>query len=159
MNGRVRVFLLWASLALLGGCGTVDAVKGLLGFGPPHAALRTLRVSADAGANQGSATLLDVVAIHDAAALAKLPGTGPEWFRQRAALQKALATGIEVTSLQVPAAYPAFEVDLPAGTRKAVAVIAFANYVNEAGWPAITLTPYKHAALRLQPDGIAVSGH
>lgn len=159
MTGRALVLMLSGCLALLGGCSAIDSVKGLIGLGPAHAALRTLRVSSDPAANGGSATQLDVVAVYSDAALAKLPGTGPEWFRQRAALQKSLAADIEVKSLQVPAAYPAFKAELPARVAKAVAVLVFANYVGEAGWPAITLTPYARAELRLQPDDIAVSGH
>ena len=151
-------FLLCAVTALQTGCSTIDTLKRLVGLGPERSALRTLLVSADPQANQGSATALDIVVVYDSAALARLPGTGPEWFRQRAALQKALATAIEVNSLQVPAAYPAFQVQLPSGVSSSVAVLAFANYVAEDGWPAITLTPFKRASLRLMQESIDVAG-
>ncbi len=143
---------------LLGGCGLAGPVKSVFGLGKPHAELRGLTVSADPGANQGNATELDIVVVHDASALASLPRSGPDWFRQRAALQSALATNIEVVSLQVPGASPEFQVTLPKRTRRAIAVQAYANYAAPTGWPPIALTPYSKATLRLQETAIAVSG-
>lgn len=154
----MRAFLLCCFVSLIAACSAIDSIKSLIGLGPVRASLRTLQVSADPQANQGSATALDIVVVYDAAAVARLPGTGPEWFRQRAALQKALATAIEVRSLQVPAAYPAFQVALPTHISSAVAVLAFADFVAEDGWPAITLTPYKNASLRLMQESIDVDG-
>lgn len=144
-------------LGLLSGCGVVSSVKKML-LPPPHASLRSLTVSADPGANLGNATQLDVVVVFNSNASASLPKTGPDWFRQREALRSALAKDIVVVSLQVPSASPRFQVKLPRKTKKAVAVVAFANYAAPEGWPLITLTPYKKAALRLQVKSIAVSG-
>jgi type VI secretion system protein len=152
-------FLLCGLAVLLAGCSAVDSVKSLIGLGPPRSELRTLQVSADSQANRGNATALDIVVVYDTAAVARLPATGPEWFRQRDALQKTLATAIEVRSLQVPATYPVFQVRLPSHISRSVAVLAFANYVAEEGWPAITLTPFKNASLRLRQESIDVSGH
>lgn len=159
MRAPTHAFLLCGLAVLLTGCSAVDSIKGLIGLGPERTELRILRVSADPQANWGNATALDVVVVYDTAAVARLPASGPEWFRQRAALQKALATAIEVRSLQVPAAYPAFQVHLPSRVSHSVAVLAFANYVAEEGWPAITLTPFRSASLRLRQESIDVSGH
>lgn len=159
MSARLHSFLLYGLAALLTGCSAVDSVKGLIGLGPARTQLRSLVVSADPQANRGNATALDIVVVYDTAALARLPASGPEWFRQRDALQKALATTIEVRVLQVPAAYPAFPVHLPSRISHSVAVLAFANYVAETGWPAITLTPFKSASLRLGQESIDVCGN
>lgn len=155
---RLLPLLLTAALLVLAGCSVVGSVESLLGFGPPRTALRTLTVTADPGANQGSATQLDVVWVFDESLSARLPKSGPDWFRQRAALQASLATGIAVVSLEVPAASPQFTVEPPARAREAAAVVVFANYVTEAGWPAITLTPFRSVALRLMPDTVSVAG-
>lgn len=158
MTGSTRIVLLALVLALLSGCGAVGKVKNLLGIGEPLAELRKLSVAADPDANQGSATQLDIVLVYDRSAVAKLPKSGPDWFRQRAALQSALAKQIEVVSLQVPGASPSFKAKLPKRVKKSVAVIAFANYVSPDGWPPITLTPYSKVALQLQANTIAMVG-
>lgn len=159
MNAMRRFLPYLLALGLLSGCGVVGSAKRMLGMGPPHASLHSLTVSADPDANQGSATQLDIVVVYGSSASASLPKTGPDWFRQRAALQSALARDIEVVSLQVPSASARFKVKLPRNTKKkGLAVYAFANYVAPEGWPLITLTPYKNAALRLRAKSIAVSG-
>ena len=148
-----------AAVLTLAGCGLAGPVKSVFGLGKPHAELRTLTVEADPRANLGNATQIDVVVVRDATALAELPKTGPDWFRQRDGLRRSLAQRIEVVSLQVPAASPAFRVDLPDRTRKAAAVQVFANYVAADGWPPISLTAYARASLRLQETVITVAGN
>ncbi len=157
MSASRRVVAVLLTLGLLSGCGVGGSVKSMLGLGKPLTSLRSLSVSADPGANRGNATQLDIVVTFNDNATASLPKTGPDWFRQRAALQSALANDIEVVSLQVPSASAAFEVKLPKRSNKGVAVYAYANYVSPQGWTPIALTPYKHAALRLQENAIAVS--
>lgn len=158
MSGGYRIVLLVLAMALLSGCGAVGKVKNLLGIGEPLADLRKLSVAADPGANHGSATQLDIVLVYERNAIASLPKSGPDWFRQRAALHSSLAKQIEVVSLQVPGASAAFKVKLPKRVKKSVAVIAFANYVAPEGWPPITLTPYSKVALQLQAKSIAIVG-
>lgn len=158
MRTKRFLLLMMITLMLLCGCTTIKSVKSKIGLGAPPPALRSLVVSADPGANQGAATYLDIVVTYSAAANAMLPKTGPDWFRQRAALRKALAKDIEVVSLQVPTPSESFEVELPKKTRKkGLAVYAFANYVAQEGWPVIALTPYKKVALQLQAKSIVVS--
>ena len=72
------------TLSLLAGC---TSIKSKLGLGPPHADLRSLKVIAEQGANQGNATQIDIVVVYDDSVVARLPKTGPDWFRQRDALQ------------------------------------------------------------------------
>lgn len=157
MSASRRALALLLTLGLLSGCGVVGSVKSMLGLGKPLTSLRSLSVSADPGANQGNATQLDIVVTFTDNATVSLPKTGPDWFRQRAALQSALATDIVVVSLQVPSASAAFKVKLPKRSKKGVAVYAFANYVAPQGWSPIALTPYKRVALRLQENAVAVT--
>ncbi len=141
------------TLSLLAGC---TSIKSKLGLGPPHADLRSLKVIAEQGANQGNATQIDIVVVYDDSVVARLPKTGPDWFRQRDALQKELATAIEVVPLEVDTPSAAFAVKLPKKVKKSFAVYAFANYVAPAGWPLIALAPYKKATLRLQATSIEI---
>lgn len=148
-------WLLPIALCVLVGCGSV---KSKLGVGPPHAALRSLSVSADPGANRGNGTQLDIVVVYSSNAIAMLPKTGPDWFRQRAALEKSLGKEIRVVSVESVAPDGVFTVDLPRDTRrKGLAVYAFANYVAPEGWPPIALTRYRKVALRLQATSIELS--
>jgi type VI secretion system protein len=152
-NGWMLMLLL--ALCALGGCGSI---KSKLGIGPPHASLRSLTISADPGANRGNGTQLDIVVVYTANADAMLPKTGPDWFRQRAALEKSLGKDIEVVSVESATPDEVFAVELPRKTRKkGLAVYAFANYVAPEGWPPIALTAYKKVALRLQATSIDVS--
>ena len=158
MTGLRRCLPLLLALALLGGCGVLGSIKGKLGIGPAHAALRSLTVTADPGANQGNGTQLDIVVVYGSDTAARLPKTGPDWFRQRDALRVQLAKDIAVISEEVDTPSASFKVALPRDTRKkGLAVYAFANYAAPEGWPPITLTPYKHATLRLQPTSIAIA--
>lgn len=156
-GARIFRLLLLALLALclLGGCGSI---KRKLGIGPAHALLRSLTVAADAGANLGNGTQLDIVVVYSSAAVARMPKTGPDWFRQRDALQKELGKDIVVLPQEVETPSASFAVKLPRDTRKkGLAVFAFANYAAPEGWPVIALTTYKKAALRLQANVVTVA--
>lgn len=156
-GARIFRLLLLALLALclLGGCGSI---KRKLGIGPAHALLRSLTVAAEAGANLGNGTQLDIVVVYSSAAVARMPKTGPDWFRQRDALQKELGKDIVVLPQEVETPSASFAVKLPRDTRKkGLAVFAFANYAAPEGWPVIALTTYKKAALRLQANVVTVA--
>lgn len=153
MNDLRRCLIVLLVLSLLAGC---SSIKSKLGIGPPRAELRSLKVVAEQGANQGNATQIDIVVIYDDSVVARLPKTGPDWFRQRDALQKELATDIEVVSLEVDTPSASFAVKLPKKIKKSFAVYAFANYVAPQGWPLIALAPYKKATLRLQATSIEI---
>lgn len=149
-------WMLLIALCVLVGCGSI---KSKLGVGPPHASLRSLTISADPGANSGNGTQLDIVVVYSSNAIAMLPKTGPDWFRQRAALKISLGKEIEFVSEDSVSPGEIFKVDLPRDTRKkGLAVYAFANYVAPEGWPPIALTRYKKVALRLQAKSIELSG-
>ena len=153
MNGFRRALIAILALSLLAGCGSI---KSKLGIGPPRTDLRSLAMIAEQGANQGNATQIDIVVVYDDSVVARLPKTGPDWFRQRDVLQKELATAIEVVSLEVDTPSASFAVKLPKKVKKSFAVYAFANYVAPEGWPLIALAPYKKATLRLQSSSIAL---
>ena len=156
MNYLQRCLSVFLALALLSGCGVLGPIKSKLGIGPPRTDLRSLTMIAEQGANQGNATQIDIVVIYDGSVVSRLPKTGPDWFRQRDALQKELATAIEVVSLEVDTPSTGFVVELPKKFKKSFAVYAFANYVASEGWPLIALTPHKKVTLRLQPTSIAL---
>jgi type VI secretion system protein len=102
-RGRAAQAALLASVAAiaLAGCGGVGP-KRLVASGQEAVALERLTVSADAGANRGNATGVDVVVAYTDRALAALPAAGPDWFRQRAALLAGFPDEISVVSLEVP---------------------------------------------------------
>lgn len=139
------------------GCSSISDL--LFGKGPPRTPLREITVSADIAANGGNATLLDIVFVYDIAAVARLPQTGPAWFQQKSALQNALADGIDVVSLQIPAASPDFKVALPNRVSRAVGVYALADYIGAGGQPIGNLTPWRRASIRLAPDTVVYTGH
>lgn len=142
-------------LVLLPGCG---AISSLFSKGPPRTEIEQITVSTDIAANAGNATMLDIVFVYDPAAPALLPKTGPAWFQQKAALENALANGIDVVALQIPAASPNFDVALPKRASKAIGVYAYANYLSEDGQAVANLTPWRRARIHLLPKTIAYSG-
>ncbi|HWU84111.1 MAG TPA: hypothetical protein VN028_02115 [Rhodocyclaceae bacterium] len=157
MNAHRTLLLLALGLGLLAvaGCSTIGDF--LFGKGPPRTALREITVSTDIAANGGNATMLDIVFVYDSAAIARLPQTGPEWFKQKRALQNALATSIDVVALEIPAAAPDFQVSFPERASKAIGVYALANYLSADGQPIANLTPWRQATIRLLPTAITYS--
>ena len=152
---RLALLAMLAFAALsLEGC----SVKRMLHIGPPLSKLKSVSIGADPEANQGNATQVDVVIAYSNAAVGMLPKTGPEWFQQRDALRKALATDIDVISLEVPSPSAPIRVKLPRRSRnKGLAVVAFANYVAPTGWPVVKISPYKRARLQLQDVTVTIS--
>lgn len=151
----------WLLLALLA-CAAMPlegcSVKRMLHIGPPLSKLKSLEVGADPGANQGNGTEVDIVIAYSDAAVGMLPKTGPAWFQQRDALRKALASDVDVISLEVPSPSAPIRVKLPRRSRnKGLAVVAFANYVDAGGWPVVKISPYKRARLQLQDVTVTIS--
>jgi len=153
-----RVFAVVLCALAISACSVIKPVKRMLHIGPDRPALKQLKVSADQKANGGNATELDVVVATSDKAVAALPKTGPDWFRQRETLRREFPKELMVVSLEIDTPSPEFEVELPKGTRNdGLSVQVYANYSNKRGWPAIALTPFKRAALRLGPASISVT--
>ena len=151
-----RILCLLLLPILVTACSTIsDWIYG----NPPLTSLRQITVSTELAANSDNATMLDFVFVYEASAVVRLPKTGPEWFEQKDALKKALAIGIEVVSLQVPAGSPDFEVDFPSRASKAIGVYALANYLTVDGQPIANLTPWKKARVQLRAKTITFSGN
>lgn len=135
------------TLALCLGCATA----------PPPTPLAGVQVTADANANGGYSTALDVVFVFTAEAVKQLPDNGPDWFDQRAAKQADLATALAVAHVELPRGRSTV-VDLPKGYAGAIGVYAFPNYLAARGQPRINLTPYRQAHLRLANEHIDLNG-
>ncbi len=147
-QGRYWCGLLLALLAV-NGCGLLSKSSA-----PKKTSLSAIQVIAEPGANQNSATALDIVFVYDTATVDLLPKSGPTWFENKTRLLSAFPKGIDVVSLQLPPALTVAPVALPARYRDAVRTLAFANYVVDAGQYPMDLTAFKHAVVRLQPTGI-----
>lgn len=145
--------LLFFIVVLLAGCSSMKNLLDLIV--PTRTTLQTLRVVAEAEANRNLPTRLDIVFVYDAAMLAQLPKTGPEWFRQKAALQAAWPTQMDVAALEVP---PLSEATPPLPKRydKSLAVLAYADYLASAGQPVLNLTPLARVLVTLKPEAITV---
>jgi type VI secretion system protein len=125
---------------------------------PPPTKIGAVEIVAEAGANAGSATDLDLVFVYDAALPATLPRTGPEWFLKKDALVGGLATGIEAVNVQLPPGQR-LRLEPTSRQRKAIAVYSYANYIPAKGQPMGNLTPYKNMTIRLLPDRIVYTGN
>lgn len=151
MTMRLLIFLL---LLPLSGCGGWQALKSMVGLGgPPRTELTSLRVIALEGANGNLATRLDLVFVLDAELKARLPKTGPDWFRQKAELLAASPLKLETLSLELPPLAEARHV-LTKTQARAVAVLAYADYQAVEGQPVLDLTPLNNASLTLGPGAI-----
>lgn len=119
----------------------------------PKTKVNHIGVIAEVNANHNMATALDIVFVYDEAAAALLPRTGPEWFERKAALAGALASAIDVVSLQVPPAMK-LDVPMPKNSGKAIGVYSYANYLDPAGQAMTNLTPFREITIGLAPDRI-----
>ncbi len=142
---RFRFFL--TLFALIAGVAAQDS----------PAALRQVNVSADLDANQGTATALDLVFFYDRAGAAAAPKTAPEWFAQKGAIVSRLGPTVDVVSLQVPPGTAPFKAALPSRHRRAVAVQLYANFITPDSQPALNLTSFRRALVRLQSATIEVA--
>ena len=148
MNPSLRhactALLCVALLVMLGGC----AAAKWLGLVPKNP-LKQLQVSAAADANANTATSIDVVWVFNTAALATLPKTGPLWFAGRAKLLAGRSSDLAVLHLDVPVGSAQQQLTLPAKHGDAIAVLAYANYIAEAGQAVATLTSYSCVRMEL----------
>lgn len=160
-NHHTALLRLLAALLLtatLAGCGAVEKVKELVTGEEeyPDTNLDSIAVVAEAHANQDSSTRLDIVFVYDEKAIAMVPKTAVEWFREREALLRKLPRKMEAVSLQIPPAYILEEVELPKNHDDAISVTVFANYLAKQGLIPIDITPMEDVLLTLQPQGIEV---
>jgi type VI secretion system protein len=125
---------------------------------PPPTTIGAIEIIAEAGANAGSATDLDLVFVYDVAIAAMLPRTGPDWFLKKDAFLTGLATGIEAVNVQLPQGQR-LRLEPSARQRKAIAVYSYANYGPATGQPMGNLTLYKNITIRLLPDRIVYAGN
>ncbi|WP_156970780.1 hypothetical protein [Andreprevotia chitinilytica] len=144
--------ILLAVLTLnLSSCGLYTTV-----FGPPTTTIRSIQAVAELNANQNMAATVDAVFVYDSTALTLLPNKSSDWFANKAALQSALGSRIEVVSEQVA---PPSIVDfvLPARHRRALTVYSYVDYV--AGNLGVTdITFYRAAQIQLTPSKVVYTG-
>lgn len=134
------------------------SMTGCSWFGPTKTALRDVTVIAQDGANDGSATSLDLVFIYDASSAAALPRTGPEWFAQKARLMISLGPKIDVAAVELPAAQSFAPVPLPRRHKKALVVYCYVNFVAPPGQGVADLTSFEHVRITLSPRTVTYEG-
>ena len=120
-----RLIQLWPlCLGALAACSTIDRWLGIT----PKTELRQVQVLALPHANQGLATVLDLVFVFDTAAVPLLPATSRDWFDKKAQILAGLGTSVQVLSSDyvTPSLTPATA--LSDKLSKVVAVYAFVNY-------------------------------
>lgn len=126
---------------------------GLTGCGSLPIALTKVRIVAEAGANHNSVTAVDIVFVYDKNAEAIIPHTAPEWFASKSAIVDKLVTAIDVVTIQIAPAMVS-DVELPARSKKAIAVYSYANYISASGQAKGNLTPYRHITINLKTDTV-----
>lgn len=150
MTAASRLFTLLALVTALSGCAMLDKLLGIT----PASPLKQVQLVAELGANQDSATAIDLVFVYDDNARNLLPKTGPEWFANKAALLASLTLALDVVSLQVPPASSVPVVPLPGRHHKALAVYSYVNFLSPAGQPMGQLTPFKCAQVTLTATAV-----
>lgn len=144
-----RLLLLGCALPLLAACSW---------FGPTKTALRGVTVIAQNGANNASATAIDVVFVYDAATVALLPRSGPDWFARREALLPSFGPKVDAVSVQLPPNQRAEPVPFPARYKKALVVYCYVNFVAPVGQGVADLTGYKRVSITLGPNTVTYDG-
>lgn len=140
--------------SLLASCAAVKDAGQWLGLVPMNP-LSEVQVAAAADANDSSATAVDLVWVFDTNALAQLPKTGPAWFAAKPALLAGRAGDLAVVHLEVPVGSAQQALPLPAQHRKAIAVLAYVNFLAPAGQPMATLTAYRCVRIELAAQSVS----
>jgi type VI secretion system protein len=141
---------------LLSGCVTSRSAGPWLG--PQHEnRLKALQVVASADANAGLATAIDIVWVFSPNPLAQMPKTGPQWFAAKDPLLAGYSTDLAVMSLAVPAGGDVPSLALPEHHSKAVAVLAYVNFLQPAGQAVATLTPFVCVRIELAAASVSYS--
>lgn len=143
MARRVVVVLMLGVLA-----SACAAWRGLTAVSP----LRSVHVVATSNANENSATALSLVFVYERDAKRLLPDSATAWFSQRGALVSALASSIDVVTLQVPPGVADLGVKLPDRHGKAVAVYAYAGYLPPVGQQRLDLGGHARILITLCRD-------
>jgi len=138
-NSPRRVASSLAICLALAACGTL-----------PNA-VTDVRIVAEPGANQDTATAIDIVFVYNRTAINLMPKSGPEWFTHKAELMNGLATGVDVVALQLPPSM-AIDVKLPARHQTAIAVYSYANYIDQGGQARGNLMQYRRMTINLKPN-------
>ena len=143
-GGAVRAGLLVAGLALAGA-----VAAGGPAAPRPSPVWQQVVVTASTDANQGGATRLDIVLVHDVALMPAMPVTAAQWFDQRPALQASAGRGLRVVSLQVPPGSQIPAVKLPPGAARAAGALVYAGFVPGSGPTAAPLAPHRCVRIML----------
>lgn len=144
---RPYVISLFLLLSTLVGCSA-----------PQKRTIDSIQIVAESGANQNTATAIDIVFVYDITSAGLLPTTAPEWFNRKTALINEQTTGIDLISLQVPPA-SIINVPLPKRYNDAIGVYSFSNYIDTAGQPVGNLIAHKIVTIRLTPNHVVYSGN
>ncbi|MFC7300102.1 hypothetical protein [Herminiimonas aquatilis] len=144
---RAYLISLFVLLSTLVGCSTSQ--KTTIG---------SIQIVAESGANQNTATAIDIVFVYDITSIGLLPTTSREWFNKKTGLINGQATAIEIISLQVPPA-SIVNVPLPKRYNDAIDVYSYSNFIDTAGQPAGNLTSHKNIIIRLTNNRVLYSGN
>ncbi len=123
---------------------------------PPAPGLHNIDLVVARDANQNYPIAFEVVYVFDQATLARLPATSAEWFKQPHPLAGSLGRTIKSFYYELPPGSTLrISKPLPHG---AIAVVGFANLIDEPGKPVIDLTGYRNVTIRPGPDRVELSG-
>lgn len=146
-RSRLLVIIVLCALMLgVSGC----SVKKYLGLSHANN-LKHISVSCSQDCNSHSPVEYDLVFVFDAGAASSLSSlSGPQWFRDKQALQLSLGPKITTVSHDIVPLTSATELSLPKKSRDAVAVLLFANYLAAPGQVAAALQGYKSVAISFE---------
>jgi type VI secretion system protein len=154
MNARVLPHLLAAAAALLAACAAIENEVDRALHLEKHSRLSRVVLAAEIGANQNSATQVEVVFVYDDSVLAALPKTAPEWFANRQALLDGLAPALASAATGLPPGSVG-ELQLEKLPPRPVRVLGYANYLPTGGQRPVDLTGFRCVLLRLQAQTVS----
>lgn len=126
--------------------------------GMPPSPLTQIRIAAEPGANQNTATSIDIVFHYNSATSDMQPQSGPEWFAKKAEMINGLGQNADIVTLLIQPAMM-IDVPLPARHRKATAVYCYANYLSPYGQARHNLTDLRSVTIQLGQDTVTcISG-
>jgi|GEM_PF-3666019 len=146
-HGLKRVLLLLL-LAQLSACSL---------FHHDRSEVREIKLIAEEDANQGMATMVDIVFLYQNDLADLLPKSADEWFPNRFRWRHGNPGQIDIVSLEVPPGRAIDPVTLPKHYKKSVKVVIYTSHIMPEGRMALDISKSRKTLVRVEANKVTIA--